>query len=228
MQDKIIGFTAGVFDMFHIGHLNLLKNAAARCDYLIVGVNSDELVKIYKDKKTVVPLAERMEIIRQIKYVDEVVRIDSLDKKKSWEMLHYDRLFIGDDWKGNPRWQQTEREMAEYGVKVIYLPHTEGTSSTLLRDRLGDDNWGVTMEADKEYCMSSYLTVRYVHRKDKVFKEGLFHREHPSVPQEKKTPCFSAGDIDKVIDGLLSPPPRTSGVVPQWRHGFGYTGLLSA
>ena len=112
MQDKIIGFTAGVFDMFHIGHLNLLKNAAARCDYLIVGVNSDELVQSYKDKKTIVPLTERMEIIRQIKYVDEVIRIDSLDKKKSWEMLHYDRLFIGDDWKGNPRWKKTEEEMA--------------------------------------------------------------------------------------------------------------------
>lgn len=212
MQDKIIGFTAGVFDMFHIGHLNLLKNAAARCDYLIVGVNSDELVQSYKDKKTIVPLTERMEIIRQIKYVDEVIRIDSLDKKKSWEMLHYDRLFIGDDWKGNPRWKKTEEEMAEFGVKVIYLPHTDGTSSTLLRDRLGDDNWGITMKVDKEYCMSSYLTVRYVHRKDKVFKEGLPHREHPSVPQEKKIPCFSAEDIDGVIKRLLPPSVGHSAV----------------
>lgn len=207
MQDKIIGFTAGAFDMFHIGHLNLLKNAAARCDYLIVGVNSDELVQSYKDKKTIVPLEERMEIIRQIKYVDEVIRIDSLDKKKSWEMLHYHRLFIGDDWRGNPRWLKTEKEMAAYGVKVIYLPHTDGTSSTLLRDRLGDDNWGITMKVDKEYCMSSYLTVRYVHRKDKIFKEGLPHREHPSVPQEKKIPCFTAEDVDKVIRRFL--PPRT-------------------
>ena len=205
MQDKIIGFTAGVFDMFHIGHLNLLKNAAARCDYLIVGVNSDELVQSYKDKKTIVPLTERMEIIRQIKYVDEVIRIDSLDKKKSWEMLHYDRLFIGDDWKGNPRWQKTEEEMAKLGVKVIYLPHTDGTSSTLLRDRLGDDNWGMTMKVDKDYCMSSYLTVRYVHKKDKIFKEGLPHREHISVPREKKIPCFTAEDIDGVIKRFLPP-----------------------
>lgn len=212
MQDKIIGFTAGVFDMFHIGHLNLLKNAAARCDYLIVGVNSDELVQSYKDKKTVVPLGERMEIIRQIKYVDEVVRIDSLDKRKSWEVLHYHRLFIGDDWKGNPRWQKTEQDMAQLGVKVIYLPHTEGTSSTLLRDRLGDDNWGLTMKADKEYCMSSYLTVRYVYRKDKLFKEGLFHREHPDIPREQKIPCFTAVDIDSVIRRLLPPPPKTAAV----------------
>ena len=139
MQDKIIGFTAGVFDMFHIGHLNLLKNAAARCDYLIVGVNSDALVEEYKGRKTIVPLAERMEIVRQIRYVDEVIRIDSLDKKISWRLLKYNRLFIGDDWQGSPRWQATEKEMAEFDVKVIYLPHTEGTSSTLLRDRLGDD-----------------------------------------------------------------------------------------
>ncbi|MBO6292657.1 MAG: hypothetical protein J6N51_10450, partial [Selenomonas sp.] len=174
----------------------------------IVGVNSDELVESYKDKKTVVPLRERMEIIRQIKYVDEVVRIDSLDKEKSWKSLHYHRIFIGDDWKGNPRWQKTERDMAKFGVKVIYLPHTGGTSSTLLRDRLGDDNWGLTMKADKEYCMSSYLTVRYVYRKEKLFKEGLFHREHPEVPRDKKIPCFSAGDIDSVIRRLLPPPRR--------------------
>ena len=127
MQDKIIGFTAGVFDMFHIGHLNLLKNAAARCDYLIVGVNSDELVQSYKDKKTIVPLMERMEIIRQIKYVDEVIRIDSLDKKKSWEMLHYDRLFIGDDWKGNPRWQKNRGRNGKAGSKG-YLPSSYGWS----------------------------------------------------------------------------------------------------
>ncbi|MBR3621895.1 MAG: adenylyltransferase/cytidyltransferase family protein [Selenomonadaceae bacterium] len=208
MQDKIIGFTAGVFDMFHIGHLNLLKNAAARCDYLIVGVNSDELVQSYKDKKTVVPLAERVEIIRQIKYVNEVVVIDSLDKKQSWKKLHYDRLFIGDDWRNNPRWKQTEKEMAELGVKVVYLPHTNGTSSTLLRDRLGDDNWGMTMKVDKEYCMSSYLTVRYVYRKDKVFKEGLAHREHPAIPKEKKVPCFTARDIDSIIKRFLPPPEK--------------------
>ena len=136
MKEKVIGFTAGTFDMFHIGHLNLLKNAKSRCDYLIVGVNSDELVEEYKNKKAVVPLTERMEIIRSIRYVDEVMRIDSLDKVLSWKKKHYDLLFIGDDWKGNIRWQQTEEEMAKYGVKVVYLPHTEGTTSTLLREKL--------------------------------------------------------------------------------------------
>lgn len=136
MEEKVIGFTAGTFDMFHIGHLNLLKNARSRCDYLIVGVNSDRLVEEYKHKKAVVPLEERMEIIRSIRYVDEVMRIDSLDKVLSWKQKHYNLLFIGDDWKGNSRWERTEEEMARYGVKVVYLPHTEGTNSTLLREKL--------------------------------------------------------------------------------------------
>lgn len=138
MEQKIIGFTAGTFDMFHIGHLNLIKNARSRCDYLIVGVNSDELVQEYKGKNAVVPLVERMEIIQALRYVDEVMRIDSLDKKISWGKKHYDLLFIGDDWKGNPRWEETAKEMKEYGVETIFLPHTEGTSSTLLREKLNE------------------------------------------------------------------------------------------
>lgn len=136
MEEKVIGFTAGTFDMFHIGHLNLLRNARSRCDYLIVGVNSDRLVEEYKGKKAVVPLEERMEIIRELRCVNEVIRIDSLNKEISWKQKHYNLLFIGDDWKGNPRWEQTEIQMAEYGVKVIYLPHTDGTTSTLLREKL--------------------------------------------------------------------------------------------
>lgn len=124
--------------MFHIGHLNLLKNARSRCDYLIVGVNSDALVEEYKKKKVIVPLEERMEIIRSLRYVDEVMRIDSLDKKISWQIKHYDILFIGDDWKGNPRWEATKVEMEQYGVQTIFLPHTKGTNSTLLREKLVD------------------------------------------------------------------------------------------
>lgn len=137
-NEKIVGFTAGTFDMFHIGHLNLIKNAKARCDYLIVGVNSDQLVKEYKKKEVIIPLEERMEIIRSLRFVDEVMRIDSLDKKISWNKRHYHILFIGDDWKGNPRWEATAREMARYGVETVFLPHTEGTNSTLLRDKLND------------------------------------------------------------------------------------------
>ena len=122
--------------MFHIGHLNLIKNAKARCDFLIVGVNSDELVKEYKNKSAIVCLAERMEIVRSLKYVDEVIRIDSLDKKISWNMKHYDILFIGNDWKGNPRWEATEEEMMQFGVRTVFLPYTSGTTSTILREKL--------------------------------------------------------------------------------------------
>ena len=136
MKEKIIGFTAGTFDMFHIGHLNLLRNARSRCDYLIVGVNSDRLVEEYKHKRAVVPLEERMEIVGALRCVDEVMKVDSLDKAVSWKKKHYNLLFIGDDWKGNERWKRTESELQQYGVTVVYLPHTEGTNSTLLREKL--------------------------------------------------------------------------------------------
>lgn len=133
---KIIGFTAGAFDMFHVGHLNLLKNAKARCDYLIVGVNTDELIESYKDKRVVVPLAERVQIIEAIKYVDEVVVVDTLNKEMMWQRKKFNVVFIGDDWKGSDRWNETEAIMQSHGVDVVYLPYTTGTTSTLLREKL--------------------------------------------------------------------------------------------
>lgn len=132
----IIGYTQGTYDMFHIGHLNLLRNAKAQCDFLVVGVNSDELVKQYKSKSVIVPLAERMDIVGSIRYVDQVISCESLDKMIAFEKVHFNRLFIGDDWKGNPRWEETGRIMKEVGVELVYLPHTQGTSSTMLRDKL--------------------------------------------------------------------------------------------
>ena len=134
----IVGYTQGTYDMFHIGHLNLIRNAKAQCDYLIVGVNSDRLVKEYKHKNAIVPLGERMDIIGSIRFVDEVVACDTLDKTVSQKKYHFDKLFIGDDWKGNERWRITEEEMQELGVEVIYLPHTDGTSSTMLREKLNE------------------------------------------------------------------------------------------
>lgn len=135
---KIIGFTAGAFDMFHVGHLNLIKNARARCDYLIVGINTDELISSYKNKKVVVPLEERLQIVESIKYVDEVVAVDTLDKEIMWNRKKFDLLFIGDDWKGSERWNTTEEVMKEHGVEVVYLPYTRGTTSTLLREKLNE------------------------------------------------------------------------------------------
>ena len=134
----IIGYTQGTYDMFHIGHLNLIRNAKKQCDYLIVGVNTDELVKTYKSKTAIVPLAERMDIIDSIKYVDKVVACDTLDKVKMQKELHFNKIFIGDDWKGNERWARTEKEMKELGAEVVYLPHTDGTSSTILREKLNE------------------------------------------------------------------------------------------
>ena len=134
----IIGYTQGTYDMFHIGHLNLLRNAKRQCDYLIVGVNSDELVRAYKNKTAIVPLEERMDIVGSIRFVDEVVACDTLDKTVMHEKLHFDKIFIGDDWKGNPRWEKTEEDMKRMGAELIYLPHTSGTSSTMLRDKLKD------------------------------------------------------------------------------------------
>lgn len=135
---KVIGFTQGTFDMFHIGHLNLLKHAREHCDYLVVGVNSDELVKAYKNKEVIVPLEERMAIVEAIRYVDEVICTDTLDKVSAWNRVKFQKLFIGDDWKGNARWKKTEEEIAPLGAVVEYLPYTKDTCSTLLREKLLD------------------------------------------------------------------------------------------
>ena len=133
----IKGYTAGVYDLFHIGHLNLLKNAKAKCDYLVVGITTDELVK-YKGKLPVINLEERMEIVKAIKDVDEVVVQDDLDKFKAWEKYHYDVLFVGDDWKGTDKWNEYERKLNLVGAKVCYLPYTKTTSSTLITKVLKD------------------------------------------------------------------------------------------
>lgn len=135
-EGKRVGFTAGAFDMFHVGHLNLIENAKKQCDYLIVGVNTDELIATYKNKQAVVPLDERMRIVGAIRYVDAVIAVDTLDKKEMWKRRRFDVVFIGDDWKGNPRWIHTEEMMKEIGVDVVYLPYTTGTTSTLLREKL--------------------------------------------------------------------------------------------
>jgi len=130
-----IGYTTGVYDLFHIGHLNLLRRAKEQCDYLIVGVTVDELVS-YKGKQAVIPFDERKEIVAAIRYVDRVVPQVDLDKVKAWEQYRFDAIFVGDDWKGRPNWMEYERKLAEKGVDVVYFPYTKTTSSTKLRDAL--------------------------------------------------------------------------------------------
>ena len=131
-----LGFTQGTFDMFHIGHLNLLKHAKEQCEILIVGVNSDELVLQYKNKTTIINESDRLEIVKALRVVDDAVLCHTLDKEIAWENIHFDAIFIGSDWKGNARWKRTEQEMAQHGTVVIYLPHTDGISSTILKEKL--------------------------------------------------------------------------------------------
>lgn len=133
MKKYKIGYTQGVYDMFHIGHLNIINKAKEQCEYLIVGVNSDKLVQSYKHKETVIKENERSEIVRNLKAVDECIIVDTLDKMELHNQLGFNVIFIGDDWYGNPRWMQTKDDLARYGVDVVFLPHTDGISSTMLK-----------------------------------------------------------------------------------------------
>lgn len=135
----IIGYTTGVFDMFHIGHLNILKRAKEKCDFLIVGISTDEVVKTYKNKTPIIPFEDRMEIVSAIKYVDQVVVQETMDKMVAWEKLHFNVLFHGDDWKGSNMYELIENQLKKVGVEIVYLTHTEGISSTILRDRLNKE-----------------------------------------------------------------------------------------
>jgi glycerol-3-phosphate cytidylyltransferase len=131
----VIGYTTGVFDLFHIGHLNMLKNAKSMCDRLIVGVTTDELVS-YKHKKAVIPFEERIEIVRSIKYVDAAIAQENMDKFEAWKKLKFDIMFVGDDWYNTERWNIYEEQFKSVGVRIIYFPYTKGTSSTLINDTL--------------------------------------------------------------------------------------------
>ena len=128
-----VGYTQGVFDMFHIGHLRLINHAKEQCEYLIVGVNSDKLVEQYKKKTPIIKESERAEIVRNLKSVDRCEIVDTLNKVEIYKNLLFDAIFIGDDWKGNERWAQTGKDLAVYNVPVVYLPHTPNVSSTILK-----------------------------------------------------------------------------------------------
>lgn len=136
MKKYKIGYTTGVFDLFHIGHLNILRRAKEHCDFLIVGVSTDELVKEYKNKIPVIPFKERKEIVEAIKYVDKVVPQTSMDKLQAWKELHFDVIFHGDDWKGSNMYNEIQEKLNNIGCDVVFLPHTQGTSSTMLSEKL--------------------------------------------------------------------------------------------
>ncbi|MDN4597095.1 MULTISPECIES: adenylyltransferase/cytidyltransferase family protein [Leifsonia] len=131
-----VGYAAGAFDLFHIGHLNILKHAKSQCDHLIAGVVSDEMLELTKGITPVIPLAERLEIVRSIEYVDEAVPETLPDKLDTWRELRFDVFFKGDDWRGTEKGLRLEREFAAVGVEVVYFPYTMTTSSTQLRKAL--------------------------------------------------------------------------------------------
>lgn len=135
MKKYKIGYTSGVYDMFHIGHLNLLKRAKEQCEYLIVGVTTDELAQ-YKNKTPIIPYEERAQIVESIKYVDKVVPQENMNKLEACKKLHADVIFVGDDWKGTEKWNQIEKDLETIGAEVVYFPYTTGTSSTILREKL--------------------------------------------------------------------------------------------
>lgn len=135
MKKYKIGYTTGVFDMFHIGHLNILKRAKEQCEYLIVGVSTDEVVESYKKKKPVIKFDERCAIVSAIRYVDEVVPQLSMDKMEAYKRYKFDAIFHGTDWKGSDMYNKIAEEFKPYGVDIVFLPHTEGISSTIISEK---------------------------------------------------------------------------------------------
>lgn len=131
----IIGYTSGVYDLFHIGHVNILRNAKSMCDKLVVGVTVDELVS-YKGKKSVIPYHERIEVVRACKYVDVAIPQNNMNKVEAAKKNHASFLFVGDDWYDTEKWKEYESQLSEAGCKVIYFPYTQGTSSTLINNTL--------------------------------------------------------------------------------------------
>lgn len=130
----VIGYTTGVYDMFHIGHLNVLRQAKEQCDYLIVGVSTDELVQKEKHKTPIIPFGERCAIVEAIKYVDMVVPQWDKNKFAAWQQYHFNKMFVGSDWKGTEIWNNFEKQFKPVGVSIIYLNHTDGISSSILRN----------------------------------------------------------------------------------------------
>jgi len=135
MKQYKVGYIAGVFDLFHVGHLNVLRAAKEKCEYLIVGILTDELVRYFKKNAPYIPVEERLEIVNSIKYVDRAVQVnaDNIDKMKAWRLYRFDCLFSGDDWRGHPSWIEDTKKLNEVGSNIEFFPYTKGTSSTQIK-----------------------------------------------------------------------------------------------
>ncbi len=155
----VTGYTTGVFDLFHIGHLNLLRNAKSMCDKLILGVTTDDLMLKYKKKKPVIPFLERCEIVQNIIFVDAVVSQTTMDKFEAWKKLKFDIMFVGDDWYKTEKWQNIEDQFRKVNVRVVYFPYTNTTSSTLINQVLRDQRKQIAelYAEDKQFLKVSSL-----------------------------------------------------------------------
>lgn len=129
MKKKIIGYTTGVFDLFHVGHVEILRKSKSLCDKLIVGVTSDKLVR-YKYKKSVIPYKERIKVVSSCKYVDLTVPQNNMNKISAYKRYKFDVMFVGDDWYNTKKWKEIEESFKKFKVKIIYFPYTKTTSST--------------------------------------------------------------------------------------------------
>ena len=139
-MSKIIGYTTGVFDLFHIGHLNILKNAKSLCDELIVGISTDDLCYDLKNKTPIIPYEERIKIIESIRFVDKVVKQEIINEIEDWNEYRFHRLFKGSDWRGSEKWLRLEEKFSQLDVEVVYFDYTENTSSTLIRKILEENS----------------------------------------------------------------------------------------
>jgi glycerol-3-phosphate cytidylyltransferase len=137
-MSRIVGYAPGAFDLFHIGHLNLLRRAKLHCDYLIAGVVSDQVLTAHKGVQPVIPLRERLEIVRSVRFVDEALPATTNDKLAIWHDLRFNVLFKGDDWRGTEKGNRLERDFATVGVKIVYFTYTASTSSSALRRALAN------------------------------------------------------------------------------------------
>ncbi len=198
MKKQIIGYTAGVYDLFHIGHLTLLKNAKGMCDKLIVGVTVDETAQ-YKGKRPMIPFEERIEIVRSCQYVDAAVPQYDMDKLSMCKKLGATRLFVGDDWFGTEKWKAYEQEFAAAGIQIVYFPYTRGVSSTRIRDALQYvRGWTLPLndaEQDKGYCMSSFLMFRKIMDDHKDFSG----RKHVLYQDRERTPICDSHQLEAFL-----------------------------
>ena len=199
MNKKIIGYTTGVFDMFHMGHLNILKRSKSNCDYLIVAVCSDELTYKLKGKWPLASCDDRMKIIDSIKYVDEVVIEDTPDKLAAWDKYRYDVLFKGDDAAKKPVYKRYEEELKKRNAYIMYFPYTQEISTSKVRAKRSGD-----MEINKEKCMSLYFAFRYIGDNNLQFSDKVTHREQQLFPMEERDKIDTAEDIDASIRKTLS------------------------